>query len=105
MKHFLFVLVGTMVLISCAHKIVESTQTSNTSSSSTGGLPVAMTDEVSSGKQLFETKCAKCHAEKTISEHSETQWNSILDRMIPKAKMDDTEGAHVRAYVAWELAQ
>lgn len=56
-------------------------------------------DQLAQGHTIFESNCAKCHKLKQPETHTAEQWNSIIKRMIPKAKLNDEEGKLVRAYV------
>ena len=51
------------------------------------------------GKVVFNTKCTKCHPAKIVENYTTEKWVGILQAMIPKAKLDETESAQVTAYV------
>jgi mono/diheme cytochrome c family protein len=54
---------------------------------------------VEAGKAVFTTKCTKCHPAKVVENYTAERWTGILEKMIPKAKLDETEAAQVTAYV------
>ena len=54
---------------------------------------------VEAGKNVYATKCTKCHAAKVVENYTAEKWVGILASMIPKAKLDDTEAAQVTAFV------
>jgi hypothetical protein len=54
---------------------------------------------VEAGKNVYATKCTKCHAAKVVENYTAEKWVGILAAMIPKAKLDDTETAQVTAFV------
>ena len=54
---------------------------------------------VEAGKNVYATKCTKCHAAKVVENYTAERWTGILKSMIPKAKLDDTESAQVTAFV------
>ncbi|WDF70325.1 c-type cytochrome [Sphingobacterium oryzagri] len=56
-------------------------------------------EQIETGETLFANNCAKCHKLKAAEGHTPEQWNSILKRMIPKAKLNDEDGQLVRAYI------
>lgn len=56
-------------------------------------------EQIAEGKTLFANNCAKCHKLKAPEGHNTEEWNSILKRMIPKAKLNDRDGQLVRAYI------
>lgn len=56
-------------------------------------------DQLEQGKTIFTGNCAKCHKLKDPESRSPEQWNKVLKRMIPKAKLSDEDGKLVRAYL------
>ena len=67
----------------------------------TADTTIAMPDPalVEAGKSVYTTKCTKCHALKVVDNYTVEKWTGILQSMIPKAKLDETESAQVTAYV------
>jgi cytochrome c5 len=57
------------------------------------------TKERLSGKNLYETNCAKCHALRLPAEHSKEKWGPILQKMQRKAKLSDDEITAVKEYI------
>ena len=55
--------------------------------------------QLESGKTIFTGNCAKCHKLKEPESRTPEQWNKVLKRMIPKAKLSDDDGKLVRAYL------
>lgn len=56
-------------------------------------------DQLEQGKTIFTGNCAKCHKLKEPGSRTPEQWNKVLKRMIPKAKLSDDDGKLVRAYL------
>jgi len=56
-------------------------------------------DLLAEGKAIFSSSCDNCHKLKQPETRTAEKWNSIIKRMIPKAKLSDEEGKLVRAYV------
>lgn len=56
-------------------------------------------EQLAQGHTLFITNCDNCHKLKQAETRTAEQWNKIIKRMIPKAKLSDDEGKLVRAYV------
>ena len=54
---------------------------------------------VAVGKTLFDGNCGKCHAFKKPELFTATNWAAIMDRMAPKARLNDDEKMQVLAYV------
>lgn len=57
--------------------------------------------DATAGQAIYDTggKCAKCHKPKVVANYTPEKWVGILDKMIPKAKLDATEAKLVTAYV------
>jgi cytochrome c5 len=55
--------------------------------------------QLESGKTIFLNSCNKCHKLKQPETRTPAQWNKVLKRMIPKAKLSDEDGQLVRAYL------
>jgi mono/diheme cytochrome c family protein len=57
--------------------------------------------QLATGETIFNGNCAKCHKLNNKQPISRTgdQWEKILARMIPKAKLSTEDGKLVRAYV------
>ena len=51
------------------------------------------------GKLVYNSKCTKCHAGKTVSAYTFSQWEGILKSMVPKAKLSADEESQVVAYI------
>ena len=51
------------------------------------------------GKNVFVTKCGKCHALKNTGDYTANQWDGILKAMAPKAKLSGDETRQVEAYI------
>jgi len=99
-------LVLILIIIACSRKTVATqditTNTSTeitpaeTSKSNTGTVEVS---SIAAGKTIYETKCARCHGLKPISDYTSERWDRILKSMVPKAKLTETETRQVTAYV------
>lgn len=51
------------------------------------------------GKSVYATKCSSCHAAKNVSSYTFNQWEAILKRMVPNAKLSADEESQVVAYI------
>lgn len=56
-------------------------------------------EQLTQGNTIFTNSCGNCHKLKLPETRTAEKWNSIIKRMIPKAKLSDEEGKLVRAYV------
>ena len=92
MKKVLVLSVFTLIIAAACHK----------KATPSAAVPAAAAPDpalVEAGKTVFNTKCTKCHAAKVVENYTVEKWAGILQSMIPKAKLDDTEAAQVTAFV------
>jgi cytochrome c5 len=99
---------GAIFMANCTPKASKAIASSNTTST-TAATASAMTrdeanskfsaDQLEAGKVLFAGNCAKCHAIKGPETRTAAQWDKILQRMVPKAKLNEEDGKLVKAYV------
>jgi len=54
---------------------------------------------LSQGREIFITRCARCHATPEVHGYSTEQWQRILPRMSQRARLDAAQESAVRAYV------
>ena len=97
MKKYLLIFVAGITMLACAPKSAEIV-----TEEASPAIPSA---SVSKGKTIYETKCIKCHALKTIKNHTTEQWAMILPKMAIKAKLINDQEALVNEYIQWELAK
>ena len=63
-------------------------------------VPGITLERAKQGYLLYSGKCASCHRLYEPDKYSITQWNNILSRMFPKAKITDSkEQSLIRDYV------
>lgn len=60
---------------------------------------------IAQGKGLFETHCARCHKLYSPTDFTQTEWEPILKKMQPKARLDDQQIDLVREYIYSIAAQ
>lgn len=51
------------------------------------------------GGNIYSAKCTRCHAAKDPGAYTWNQWEGILKKMIPNAKLTNDEEDYVRAYI------
>ena len=106
MKKAITVITFSLLVFACSRKTVSTSSTVPATTSSTtpevspesAGLN-AHALLVQQGKGIYTTKCSKCHATKDVTAFTTTRWEGILQKMIPKAKLNETESQQVTAYV------
>lgn len=105
MKSFITLLFISVTIFSCEKKM---TPTASATTVNEVKQPVVIHEEaviktespaIAAGKTIYTTKCARCHGPKPVDNWTVQQWVPILDRMVPKARLDDAEKANVTAYV------
>jgi len=107
MKKAITIITFSLLVFACSRKTVSTSSTAptaTTSASPTEGSTestsvAAHAALVEQGKGIYTTKCAKCHAAKDVTAFTTTRWEGILQKMIPKAKLNETESQQVTAYV------
>jgi len=55
--------------------------------------------QLEQGKMIWQSNCNKCHKLFEPGSRTPEKWNSILMRMIPKAKLNLNDAKLVRAYL------
>ena len=52
------------------------------------------------GREIYLTKCSRCHSPEPIDRYAMTQWhNEILPDMVDEARLDDQQEADLTAYL------
>lgn len=90
--------ISTLIMVNCtpkAGKKIAETPAENKEQHSAQ----FSTAQLEAGHVLFMNNCAKCHKLKQPDTHNQKQWEKILNRMIPKSKLNEEDGKLVRDYV------
>jgi hypothetical protein len=56
--------------------------------------------ELQQGKEIFSTKCGRCHKLPNPEKHQPEEWTNILGKMAPKAHLTAEQKALVFKYVS-----
>src|SRR5712671_2759740 len=56
-------------------------------------------EAIAAGKIIFETRCNRCHDLKVVDGYTPERWTSILQIMIPRARLNEEQAKQVRSYV------
>lgn len=56
-------------------------------------------EEFEQGKVLMTQSCGRCHILFEPKDYTVKEWDKILERMIPKARLADENAALVRDYI------
>jgi hypothetical protein len=69
-------------------------------------FPVSKTSNIIpdtvAGKKIYSTRCSRCHDLPDPSAYTITKWKSILELMIPRARLNETQAIHLKAYLHTE---
>ncbi len=101
MKKFILItaLVSTAVLMAqCtpkASKVVSEAPAMTQQQAMANYTPT----QLETGKTIFTGNCSRCHGLKQPETRTPEQWEKILRRMIPKAKLNESDGELVKAYI------
>src|SRR5205823_6412014 len=68
-------------------------------SSFAGHVPASERAVLEKGRDIYVTKCAKCHVPEPVARYSLSHWTKILPEMSHDAKLTASETDSVRAYV------
>jgi len=107
MKKAITIVSLALLVFACSRKTTNTAQTTTaaptTTETTTTGTTATVNAEhaamVEQGKTVYTTRCNRCHALKDVTAYTTTRWDGILKSMIPKAKLDSTQGQQVTAYV------
>lgn len=87
-----------LVYLSCFIGAILYSCSSKTTIASSSSIDTSA-ESVSKGKTVFDSNCGKCHGLPEATDHTAEQWNKIIARMAPKAKLNPEETNWVLAYV------
>ena len=66
---------------------------------STSAVDAPDANLLAAGKTIYETRCTRCHGMKSLNIYTPERWDRILESMVPKAKLTESETQQVTAYV------
>jgi cytochrome c5 len=88
---------GAILMAQCTPKAAKAVS-SAPAMTAQQAMSMYTPSQLETGKTIFTGNCAKCHALKPETRTPE-QWEKILTRMIPKAKLAESDGELVKAYI------
>ena len=59
---------------------------------------------LNTGRDIYITRCAKCHTVEPVTKYSLTEWNKILPDMAERSHLSAADTQSVTAYVHQVLA-
>ncbi len=57
------------------------------------------------GRAIFAGRCSRCHALPQAGQFNAVRWDEILPVMIPRARLDNEQALHLRAYLLSQAAK
>jgi mono/diheme cytochrome c family protein len=101
MKTTFSIVVFSIIVFACQRKAVASSNAIiiSNKTTTTANKGTARTQVMSAGQNIYSSRCGRCHYSKTVQDYTSQQWENILKRMIPKAKLNKEEAQDVTAYV------
>jgi mono/diheme cytochrome c family protein len=106
MKKFLVIALCSMVFWACSKKMAPAKTAAppvapavampEVKPAETARINMALLER---GKKIFENRCGRCHALKQPVDLEQQKWVGVMERMAPKAQLDETQKAEVLAYV------
>ena len=102
-KFFIPFLILVVCSTACHNKAVpvisSRTEFPPAPKSSSQSLVENSPEAIAAGKIIFETRCNRCHDLKVIDVYTTARWTTILQTMIPRARLNEEQAKEVRSYV------
>lgn len=89
MKEFCLIIFVSAVIVACSSKMLAPSSEQLVSMQQK--VPDITLERAKAGYQLYSEKCASCHHLYSPDRFTTVQWNNILPKMFPKAKVSDTD--------------
>lgn len=96
-----FLAVFSLLLAQCTPKTSSNMASTNaTAEKKVADIKQKYTQQqIDEGKTISINSCNKCHQYHEPQEFSVAKWERVLTQMIPKAKLNETDGGMVSAYI------
>jgi cytochrome c5 len=98
MKKLIYTTASIFLLFSCSHKTVGTTVETKPSAPASAPV-VASKTSVADGEKIYQTSCGRCHDLKNPNEYTVNEWRPIMNRMAPKARLNDDQKNNVLAFL------
>jgi cytochrome c5 len=99
---FLILASSTLLVISCSTKKDPVANAAKPEVPETAAV-ATLSPELSTGKNLYENSCARCHKLYDPKKYTQEEWKPILVRMQKKANVDDVNMASITNYIHSQL--
>ncbi len=95
MKKLLFIFIVIVGIAACK----TTTQIYAPSEANVNKVEKASLEELNKGRDIYASKCGKCHKLYAVESRDARQWKEVLGVMAPKAKLSDAETDLVYRYL------
>lgn len=89
MKKLHIVIFLSAIIVACSSKTFAPA--SEQLSAMKQKVPGITLEDAKAGYQLYSEKCASCHHLYNPGKYNIAQWNNVLTKMFPKAKVTDAD--------------
>lgn len=89
----------TVFMYSCKAKKGTAPKPATVLAAAQQRWPDVTEESLAKGKTILTTRCVKCHPAKPITKFTEKEWEKILTKMSPKAKLNTEEAETLRRFV------
>lgn len=96
MKKILLLLTAVFVLLACSRKTITTAETKVKEPAAASSFDV---QAIAQGKVVYTNRCGRCHGLKPVQRYTQQEWETILNLMIRKARLQAIDSANVTAYV------
>jgi mono/diheme cytochrome c family protein len=100
MKKIIILSVFSFLIIACQKNSLPTI--SRRTSEPPPPAPLARKDlkvDLEKGKTVFTNRCGRCHGLHDPKEFTAEKWDVILQRMVPRARLNPEDAADVEAYI------
>jgi mono/diheme cytochrome c family protein len=100
MKKMIVILILAGCMCACTHKIIVTNDQQAADPHDKKATPAS----ILAGRYVYQSKCGSCHGLKNVGDYTASQWNGILQTMIPRAKLDDLETQQLVAFIKTQVS-
>ncbi len=91
---------GTFLILTLTSCLtVEQMAPPVTTEFSRSGANVVSLAALERGREVYISDCTRCHSVEPINRYSVDRWRSIIDRMGPESKLDESRTDALRNYI------
>jgi hypothetical protein len=100
MKIFILILCTCYaILMGCQKKTMPVITDRKTEPAAPVTATIPVVPDTLVGKNVFNARCARCHDLPDPGKFTVQRWDDILVRMMPRARLDNEQRVHIKAYL------